>query len=277
MRDPAELASYVAAARHGVPHVAVAIGTAALEAFMLSCVDGPLRALGADDGADGLRRAPVLSVVPALLDVPRDGGGPVTRLRYEAAPAPGAAPLPPWGDPDAPLVYASYGTVAGTLDRFATIYSATVDALADRPVRLLLTLGESGDPAALGPVPANVRVERFRPQQHVMPATAAVVGHGGFGTTMTALAHGVPVVVVPLFSSDQFVNAAAVTDAGAGVSLTGRDQFGDLAVAVDAVLADPTFTERARGVAADIARLPPVAAGVGVLERIAADPATAGG
>ena len=61
------------------------------------------------------------------------------------------------------------------------------------------------------------------------------------------------------------------------MSLTGRDQFGDLAVAVDAVLADPTFTERAREVAADIARLPPVAAGVGVLERIAADPPTAGG
>jgi hypothetical protein len=45
------------------------------------------------------------------------------------------------------------------------------------------------------------------------------VGHGGFGTTMAALAHGVPMVVVPLFAIDQHYNAAAVARAGAGVAL----------------------------------------------------------
>ena len=270
VRDPAEFASYVVAERHGIPHVAVAIATAALEAFMLACVDGSLRELGGDHGADGLRRAPVLSVVPPALDGPRDGGGPVTRLRYETPPTPAGPGLPPWGDPDHPLVYASYGTVTGNVGPFAAVYPATVAALADRPVRVLLTLGEGGDPDALGPLPANVRVERFRPQSEVMPAASAVVGHGGFGTTMTALAHGVPQVVVPLFSFDQFSNADAVAAAGAGLALPGGlDDLGGLAGAVDTVLTESSFAGQARRVAAEMAALPPVATGVAVLERIA--------
>jgi UDP:flavonoid glycosyltransferase YjiC (YdhE family) len=42
-----------------------------------------------------------------------------------------------------------------------------------------------------------------------MPHARAMIGHGGFGTTMTGLANGVPMVVVPLFAMDQFFNARA--------------------------------------------------------------------
>jgi UDP:flavonoid glycosyltransferase YjiC (YdhE family) len=83
---------------------------------------------------------------------------------------------------------------------------------------------------------------------------------------MTALAHGVPLVVVPLFSFDQHVNAAAVADAGAGVALDGGPAATDrLADALDAVLTDGAFAAGARRVADEIAGLPPVAAGVDVL------------
>jgi UDP:flavonoid glycosyltransferase YjiC (YdhE family) len=269
VRDPAEFASYVTAERHGIAHVSVAIAAAALEGFMLPRVDDLLRDLGAERGADGVLEAPVLTVVPPALDGPRLGSGPVTRLRYEAPPATGADPLPRWGDPDAPLVYASYGTVTGTLGPYAAVYPGTVAALADQPVRLLLTLGEGGDPPALGPLPPNVRVERFRPQAAVMPAAAAVLGHGGFGTTMTALAHGVPLVVLPLFSFDQYANADAVEAAGAGVARRGGiADLARLAGAVDTVLSDASFTDGARRVAVAIAGLPPVAEGVAVLERL---------
>ncbi len=50
---------------------------------------------------------------------------------------------------------------------------------------------------------------------------SAMVGHGGFGTTMGALAAGVPQVVVPLFSFDQVVNGDHVAAVGAGLT-TGR-------------------------------------------------------
>ena len=80
---------------------------------------------------------------------------------------------------------------------FPARYRAVVDALAELPARLLLTLGEPGDPAALGPLPANVHAARFRRQHDVMPHAVAVIGHGGFGTTLTGLAHGVPQVALP--------------------------------------------------------------------------------
>jgi UDP:flavonoid glycosyltransferase YjiC (YdhE family) len=269
VRDPAEFASYVVAERHGVPHVSAAIGPAALEEFMLPLVDEPLRALGAERGAEGVRAAPVVSLVPPVLDGPRAGSGAVTRVRYDTPPAPETEPLPAWGDPDAPLVYVSYGTITATIGPFAAIYPATVAALADRPVRVLLTVGDGADDGALGPLPGNVRVERFRPQQTVMPIASAVVGHGGFGTTMTALAHAVPLVVLPLFASDQHINADAVAAAGAGVAVPGElDGAAHLAAAVDAVLADGTFAAGARRVADEIDALPPVGSAVPVLERL---------
>ena len=49
-----------------------------------------------------------------------------------------------------------------------------------------------------------------------MPHAAAVVGHGGFGTTMMALAAGVPQVVVPLFAFDQTINAERVAASAPG-------------------------------------------------------------
>ena len=45
---------------------------------------------------------------------------------------------------------------------------------------------------------------------------AAMLGHGGFGTTMGALAAGVPQVVMPIFTFDQVVNAEHVAAVGAG-------------------------------------------------------------
>jgi UDP:flavonoid glycosyltransferase YjiC (YdhE family) len=46
-----------------------------------------------------------------------------------------------------------------------------------------------------------------------------IVCRGGYGSTLGALRHGVPLVVMPLFSADQWVNAAAVARAGAGIAL----------------------------------------------------------
>ncbi|HEV7758024.1 MAG TPA: nucleotide disphospho-sugar-binding domain-containing protein [Acidimicrobiales bacterium] len=133
--------------------------------------------------------------------------------------------------------------MAATAGMFPVLYRALLDAVADLPVRVLLTLGQVGEIAELGPLPANVHVERFWPQQDVMPSATAVIGHGGFGTTMTTLAAGVPQVVLPL--------AAAVPDALA------------------ALLAEPSYATAARGLADEMAALPAPAAAVGLFEDLA--------
>ena len=92
-----------------------------------------------------------------------------------------------------------------------------------------------------------------------MPHAAAMVGHGGSGSTLSALAAGVPLALVPLFA-DQPYNAARVEQLGAGLVL--EQDLGGLENAIHALLADP---RAARGIAAEIASLPLVDRAVGVL------------
>ncbi|MEO8571916.1 MAG: nucleotide disphospho-sugar-binding domain-containing protein, partial [Chloroflexota bacterium] len=153
------------------------------------------------------------------------------------------------------------------------VYRAVLDALADLPIRVLMTVGEAVDPVALGPLPANASVERWVPQAEILPRVAVVVGHGGYGTVLGALAAARPMVILPLFA-DQPVNAARVAALGAGLALPGGAvpdpgqaiaSVHLLPEAVTRVLSDPTFTQAAGRVAAEIGELPPVDAAVGML------------
>lgn len=93
-----------------------------------------------------------------------------------------------------------------------------------------------------------------------MPHAAAMVGHGGFGTTMAALAAGVPQVVVPLFAPDQYVNGEHVAAVGAGLNLDGGPTaIPALAEAVERLVAEPEYRAAARAVADEMSGLPPVA------------------
>lgn len=69
-------------------------------------------------------------------------------------------------------------------------------------------------------VPANVRIEPYLPHDEVMPNVGAVICHGGHGTTMMALAHGLPVLVVPLTRhADHELVGRAIDDAGVGKTI----------------------------------------------------------
>jgi UDP:flavonoid glycosyltransferase YjiC (YdhE family) len=147
---------------------------------------------------------------------------------------------------------------------------------------VLVTIGRGSDPEELGPRPPNVRVERWVPQDAVVPHAAAIVCHGGYGSTLGALSHGVPLVVLPLFSADQWANAGAVAGVGAGVALDGErrtrrvlglpsaETLGGLAGAVLSVLGDAAYRRAAARVADAIRALPPIDHAVDVLARLPA-------
>jgi len=71
------------------------------------------------------------------------------------------------------------------------------------------------------PLPRVVRHVPFARFQELLPLCAAVVHHGGIGTTAGALAAGTPQLVLPL-AWDQPDNAARVRRLGAGSSLGAR-------------------------------------------------------
>lgn len=273
LRDTSEYSSYLVAEDAGIPHVQVAIGLAALDALFLPMLEEPLGEQGAPAGLASLWSAPCLSLLPPSFEDPAaPGGARVHRFRDDTA-RPRGESLPDWWAPSSaadPLVYVTFGTVAGGLGLFADAYRGVVAAVADLSVRVLLTVGEGADPEALGPLPANVHVERWWPQQAVMAHAAAMVGHGGFGTTLLGLAGGVPQVVLPLFA-DQPYNARRVVAVGAGLALEGGPAAAaEVGSALVRVLGDGAFRAAAGVVAAEIAGLPPASAAVPLLEAVAA-------
>jgi hypothetical protein len=222
LRDPALFAAAIAAEHCGIPVARVGIGLAATEEDVLrtaaSTVDAIRRGAGlaGDPAAERLRSSPYLTAFPASLEdlaVPEPAG--TIRIRdpaWDAAPA----SLPRWwGDDDRPLVYVTFGSVAGALPASGPAYAAAMEAVGGLGVRALLTVGLEADLAALPPAPPNVRVERWVPQADALAAASAVVHHGGSGSTLGALAAGLASVVVPLFA-DQPANARRVEAAGAG-------------------------------------------------------------
>lgn len=272
LREPAEFSSYIVAEEVDVPHAQVSIGLSSLDEFILSLVDEPMREFGCAKGADGLRAAARLTSMPTSLDTPPLWGAESIHRFRSADPPLQATPLPPWWtDTNLPLVYVSFGSVTGRLSAFDELYQGAVSALADVPARVLLTVGEDVDPDTLTPLPPHVHVERWWPQQEVMPHASAMIGHGGFGTTMLGLSAGVPMVVLPLFSSDQFLNAARVQEVGAGLALEeGAPAVATLGAAVQRLLDDPSYAAVARHIADDIADLPATTASLPLLEKLAA-------
>ena len=121
---------------------------------------------------------------------------------------------------------------------------------------MVVTVGQRNDPAVLGPQPDNVVVRRYIPQAELLPHCQAVVTHGGAGTTLGALAHGLPLLVVPQ-GADQYANADAVVAAGAGRRL-GREETTVAAIrdAVHSLLAEPDLRRAAEHVQAEIRAMP---------------------
>ncbi len=275
LREIGELGSAIAGELRGVPCVQMLIGLDKFVDFTLPLAARALVAyrtsLGLAPDPDGanLHRAPSVSLLPPSLEVPRAAAGPeVHRFRV---PATSCVSLPDWWPgSEAPLVYATFGTVAAGVPFAAAAFTTVVEALASLPVRLLVTVGDGGDPAAWDALPPNVRVERWVPQQDVLANAAAMVCHGGTGTVLGGLTVGVPMVVVPQFA-DQPDNAERVAAVGAGIAVGGGEAAPataeEVRAAVNSVLTEPSYGEAAGAIAGEIAALPSVDEVVGFLAR----------
>jgi len=90
-------------------------------------------------------------------------------------------------------------------------------AVAKLDLRPTLTLGPAIARDAVH-VPDAVEVLAFADHDRLLPECALVVSHGGLGTVLRALAHGVPTLILPL-GRDQAFNAGRVEALGAGIAL----------------------------------------------------------
>jgi UDP:flavonoid glycosyltransferase YjiC (YdhE family) len=177
---------------------------------------------------------------------------------------------PDWLDnlPARPTVYATVGTVLGRSGRAQRTLHSVLQALRDEPINLIVTVGPDADPCDFGPQPPNVRIERFIPQELVLPRCDLVLAHGGFGTVKGALSHGVPMVLLP-HSADQPDNARRC--AASGVGMVVGTERGPEAIrdAVRRVLSDSSYRVNAQRVRAEILELPGPEEVIPVLEQLA--------
>lgn len=272
VNDAAELAGPIAAAGIGVPHVTHAFGALLPEVRVRRAGEevAPLWR------AEGLRPRPYggvydhlyLDVYPPSLQGP-DGEHVARRQLLRPVSFAGATAEGRLADitdrTGRPLVYLTFGTVFNDGDAFRS----AVAGIADAGVGLVVTVGPHGDPAAFGPQPSRVVIERYIPQTLLLPACDVVASHAGSGTALAALALGIPQLCLPQ-AADQFLNAVAVAGAGAGLAI-GPEEVDATAVAdaVRRLLDDDRFRTHARRLADEIAAMPSHAEVVTVLETLA--------
>ena len=271
VHEPAELASSLVGAVLGVPSLTQSFG-GAVPAPILTAAGERLRTMWTGHGLPlppyaGQFLAPYLDICPpAVQTVPVDHVDVRQPLRPITWTGPAGSPLPT-GVTDVdprPLVYVTLGTVSNA----SPVLSAAVAGAARTGARVLVTVGPDGDPAALGPQPGHVTVERWVDQATVLTHCSVVVSHAGSGTFLGALALGLPQLCLPQ-AADQFRNTEGVERSGAGIGIT-PDQMTPEAVgaAVARLLADDAYRSAAEAVAADIAAMPSPAEVVPVLERL---------
>jgi UDP:flavonoid glycosyltransferase YjiC (YdhE family) len=222
-------------------------------------------AAGLEPSAGRLYRSLYLDPCPPSLQVPAIATVPHrVPVRPEHAEAAAGDSSPDWLDslPARPTVHLSFGTI---WNQDLSVFHTVLDALAARPVNVIVALGPGRDPAALGSQPANVHVRSFIPYAQLLGHCDLVVCHGGAGSVLGALTDGLPLLVLPQ-AADQFYNAARVVAAGAGLCLRRADLTARAVDrAVDQLLDDVSYRDAARSIAAEIAAMPTASSAVSAI------------
>ena len=116
----------------------------------------------------------------------------------------------------------------------------------------------------------NVRVVHGVPLHLLLPSCALLIHQGGAGTTLTAVSHGVPQLIVAQLP-EMLINARQIGKSGAGEYLfrsqTSPEQIREWVVKL---LDDPSYGQAARRLGEETARQTPPACAISVLEEMAA-------
>jgi UDP:flavonoid glycosyltransferase YjiC (YdhE family) len=260
--DEVDFGSMLAAERLGLPHATVltnASGSFVRPERVTPALDALRRELGLppDPHLAMPARHLVLSPFPPSF---RDPSCPLppTAASFDTSrgPRPTLDPaLGAWLDERAaPVVYVTLGTVFNV--ESGDLFERVLAGVGSLPVRAVITVGEQLDPDTFGPRSDDIRIERYVPQSALLQHCDVVVNHGGSGSVAGALAHGAPLVVIPM-GADQPLNAARCVDLEVGLSLDAIHATpDDIAHAVSAVLSDDHYRVAAGYVRDEMSALP---------------------
>ncbi|WP_203765403.1 nucleotide disphospho-sugar-binding domain-containing protein [Actinoplanes nipponensis] len=244
LHEPLAMEGLLAARVVGVAsavHLWGPIGTHERDPAAASVVEYPVGSF-APHGAGAV----ALDTVGHVIDPCPEPLGPVVdaeRLAVRYTPYNGPEEVPAWllDPPTRPRVAVVWGTSLTAMygpGSFAV--PLILDALAGLDVEVVVCTS-ARDAAGVRYTRPGVRVVAELPLHLLLPTCAAVVHHGGAGCLMTAVATGVPQVVLPT-GMDQPVNAARLAATGAAISVprAGADPEA-VRAAVAAVVGEPSY------------------------------------
>lgn len=136
-----------------------------------------------------------------------------------------------------PLAYVSFGS---QISWQPDAYRIVARAAAALGVQAVVSAGDlAAEPAFLRSLPAGTVVVPYAPQLELLRRASLLVSHGGANSVMEALAHGVPMLLLPV-CNDQFLQAHYVSRSGVGLVLE-REALGEkrCTEALGQLLADP--------------------------------------
>lgn len=140
-----------------------------------------------------------------------------------------------------------------------------LDACGGLDARVVATIGQSVEPGDLH-WSANTEVHRWLSHAELLPNVSLVIGHGGHATTMIALAHDIPLLVLPLHAMlDQPMVGKAVEASGAGRLLPRNTPADQLVPVITELLGDGPHRAAAAGLGAAIRNRPGARAGADAL------------
>ena len=272
-----DFGAMVVAERLAIPHATLQVNASGdfIRAALVSGAVDEVRAeygLPSDPGLAMLSRYLVLTPFPPSFrdpDLPLPATAHHVRLLTSDAAHSKAAPRWLKRRGDVPTVYLTLGTVYNM--ESGDLFQRVLAGLRDLPIDLIVTVGRDLDPDELGTQPANVHIERFLPQAALLPQCHLVVSHAGSGSVLGALAHGLPMVLIPI-GADQPLNAARCEALGVAEVLEAAAVTPqEVREAVSRVLGDPAYRRAAERVRDEIGALRGPEYAVSLLERLATE------
>ncbi len=149
-----------------------------------------------------------------------------------------------------------------------TLARSALLALADQPVRTLLTLPSEVKADELGDIPGNVTLAGYVPHTPILERSSIVISHAGHGLVSKALFHGVPMVLLP-WDRDQPGVAARAKRLGVARVVHRFDVNPDtVGQAVTAIFTKPAYRETAARVSSRLKRTDAVDMACQLVERL---------
>ncbi|MGH3788261.1 MAG: glycosyltransferase [Pseudonocardiaceae bacterium] len=259
-----ELAGALAAAHTGARHIVHGLGlmpsVQMWDALFGSGFARLCREWDVPELTEGLKLATYLNIRPPSLRTDGEVGWQLIQPLRPAAGEPAPGERLPAALAALPYLQTIHLTLGTIFHEAPGVLETAIAGLRELPLNLVVTSGPGTEPAQFGPQPPHVLIEPYIPHSLLLPHCNLVVAHGGAGIMLSALAHGLPQLILPQ-GADQFMNAATCQSAGAALVLQPDELSADaVAAATERLLTQRGFATAAGRIRAEIGAMPTAAA-----------------